>query len=127
MAEPLEISIQRANTRWFIAAKPSQIVLTPYVRSRVASGGWKYTAQDARDPQTFRIIEQSASGRAPQVTLTDGTQRAADFLLLGDIDVTVEIDDRWVLTDDAGRYWDVRDVVRSNGYEVRAWVVELGR
>jgi hypothetical protein len=118
-----ELELNRENTAAFIAARPTQIVLTPVKRTRTGTKGFKDEDQPVRKVQTFRIIENGAP-RNPVTRGENGTQREVDFMLLGLHDAIVEVNDHWE-TD--GRQWRVDEVVRSNGYEQRALVVERGR
>lgn len=120
-----ELKYQRLNTRAFIATKPSSLILVPIIRTKTASMGHRDTEGEPRDPQTFRIIELGANTAPPIIQLTDGQQREADFWLLGEHDAVCEINDFWVAED--GRVWEVGDIVRDNGYEMRALVSERGK
>lgn len=120
-----ELAIHRANTADFIGQRPTSLTLTPYERQRTDGGGFKFVQLPPRPPQTFRIIELGMKS-APQILqLTDGQQRVVVFWLLGAHDAAVERDDFWTARD--GREWRVGDVIRSNGYETRAVVVERGK
>lgn len=124
--DTLELELHRENTLAFIAYRPSTITLIPKtVRVRTASGGWTDADAPPRQPQTFRIIEQGARNQPPVIRTQDGKVRIVDFMLLGAFDATVEIDDSWTASD--GRVWEIGDVIRDNGYEVRALVAERGR
>lgn len=123
--DPFELDINRQNTRYFIAARPSVIILTPQTREDTPSGGFKFVDGVPRLAQEMRIIEIGLNQAVPVLTLQDGKQRDAEFLLLGNFDAIVEIDDYWVADD--GREWIIGDVIRSNDYEVRALVAERGR
>lgn len=120
-----ELRINRLNTTVFIAARPSEIALQTQRRERTAGAGFKLVPDYPREPQTFRIIELGTQTTPPIVTLTDGKQREVAFWLLGEHDAQVARDDYWVAED--GREWLVGDIVRPNGYETRALVVERGR
>jgi len=127
---PVELRYHRTNTTAFIAVKPSVITLTPRDRVRQPSGGFKYVDKAVRAAQVFRIIELGANQTPPIIQLTDGTQREAEFWLLGQWDALVDIDDYWTAVDPGTgneRTWIVGDIVRPNGYETRALVVERGQ
>ena len=123
--DAMELSLHIENTAAYIAYKPSVIILTPVTKVETASKGYKKVDGNPRDPQTFRIIELGLNQTPPIITLTDGKQREAEFLLLGMPDAAVAIDDHWTAAD--GREWSVGDIVRENGYETRALVVERGK
>lgn len=120
----IELELQKANTKAFIDAKPSVVVLTPRTRERTKSGGFSYVLGTPRAPQTVRVIELGMTSSAPVVQLTDGSQREQTFWLLGESDAVFAVDDVW---SDDGRDWQITEVVRSNQYEQRAVVVERGR
>lgn len=121
--DAVELDIQSANTVAFIAERPVSLTLTPTEKTRTPAGGWKKTEGTARSAQTFRIIEPSIRTTPPQVKLQDGSLREVAFWLLGAVGTIVEQDDHWT---DGMRKWLVADVIRDNGYEVRAIVVEDG-
>lgn len=123
--DPIELQVHIDNTIAYIGYKPSEIVLTPVEREKTGSGGYREVDQEERPAQTFRIIEVNSS-TPPILTLTDGKQREADFLLLGAPTVDIAVNDHW-LDEATGREWLVGDIVRSNLYEVRALVVERGK
>lgn len=123
--DAIELDMHRRNTEAFINAKPVSIILTPQVKTRQASGGYKLADGVARAPQTFRIVELGLNQTPPILQLTDGKQREAEFLLLGLHNASIAIDDYWTASD--GREWLVGDIVRSNLYETRALVTERGR
>ena len=122
--DQMELRIHRANTTAFIAVKPSTIVLQSIeTKERTKSGGFKRIQGGPREPQVFRLIELSGTN-IPIQQATDGEQREEEFQLLGDWDAQVELDDWWMADD--GRSWRIREIKRSNQYEVRAMVVERG-
>ena len=123
--DPVELEINRANTASFIAARPSEIVLTPHTQEKTTVGGYKLIPGEPKSPQTLRVIELGANQSPPILTLTDGKQREASFWLLGMDDADIAINDTWLGED--GRTWRVGDVVRPNGYETRGLVVERGK
>ena len=120
-----ELYYHRLNTKEYIAVKPTSIVLIPEVRTKTAGGGYKTADGAPRPAQTMRIIELGVNQAPPIIRLTDGKQREADFWLLGEWNVACEIGDHWTAPD--GREWEVGDIVRPNGYEMRALVSERGK
>lgn len=123
--DAIELQLHRQNTSAFIAVKPTQIVLIPVERVRNSgSGGYKENDLLARSEQIFRIIEVSTSSTPPIITLSDGKMREAEFLLLGEHDAAIAVNDHW---SDGAREWIVGDIVRANGYETRALVAERGK
>lgn len=128
--DPVELQYHRLNTEAFINVKPTSIALIPQEKQDTPSGGYKLVDLPARVSQTFRIIELGANQSPPIVRLTDGTQREANFWLLGKFDAAIDINDWWEAADPSTgnvRQWLVGDIVRSNGYEVRGLVTERGK
>ncbi len=123
--DAFELGIHRDNTAAFIAANPSSVDLIPIAsKVRTPSGGYTVTKGEPRGPQVMRIIEPSSRATPATVKLQDGTEREVAFWLLGVHDAAVAIGDSWTATD--GRKWEVGDIIRSNHYEVRALVAEVG-
>ena len=122
---PVELQYHRINTTAFISMKPSIVTLIPQDKIRTPAGGYKFQDSAPRQPQVMRIIELGMNQTPPIIQLTDGTQREVDFWLLGEWDADIAVDDHWKNGDD--REWLVGDIVRPNGYETRALVVERGK
>lgn len=124
--DAMELKIHRENTIAFIAAKVSLISLIPISsRVRTPGGGWTVTDGTPRLPQPMRIIELGTNVSRPEITGQDGKQRMADFWLLAQHGAAMAVGDHWIAED--GRSWEVGDIVRDNGYEVRGLVAERGR
>lgn len=121
-----ELAAQILNTAAFIEANPTWIELIPRVRDRTPAGGWQWRDLAPRPIQKLRLIEQSGTSSPPMVATADGTQRQAEFMVLGLPDAEMGVDDHWkdLAT---GREWEIRDIVRPNGYEQRGLVVERGK
>lgn len=118
----LELAAKRDQTEWFIAANPTWLTLIPTKRTRTSSGAVTYVDQPPRPPQKLRIISMSASQKP---TLTDnGIEREIDLTLLGPWNAQIDIGDWW--RDGEGLFYEVLEMVPSNGYEVRALVVKKG-
>jgi hypothetical protein len=121
--DPIELKMNRLNTKAFIDAKPVQLVLQRADDQRTASGGrTKGQFKDVPE-QTFRIIEQGAPSAPQIINLTDGTAREVNFWLLGMHDADMQKGDSWR---ENGRDWIVGDIIRDNGYETRGLVTENG-
>lgn len=120
-----ELKIQKANTKAFIAANPTALVLIPRTRTN-GGGGNKWQDSPPRASQTFRIIDQTRTfGPQPGTVLTsDGQQRKVIYQLLGEADTTIGLYDYWV--DGQGIRWEVSDLVPFNQYERRAMVTRYG-
>lgn len=123
--DAVELGIHRDNTVAFINVKPTVISLLPIdTRERTPSGGWVDTPGEVRSPQTFRIIELNTQRQPPVLRTQDGKVREVNFWLLGAYDAAMAVGDTWTEGD---REWEVGDIVRDNGYEVRGLVVEHGK
>lgn len=117
-----ELRVNRKNTEAFIAARPTSIVLSRRTDARTGAGGRTPVFTPLLRAQRFRIIAQnSGSGYTPT---PDGTARRVEFTLLGSWDADVQVGDQW---EDQGRLWTVQDIVQTNGYELRAAIVQKGR
>lgn len=119
-----ELEINKKNTIAFIAAKPSQIALTPRVKEDTEGGGWRWEIGEPREEQTLRIIELGMQVTPPVIQLTNGKQRTVEFWLLGSFDAVMDKGDFWESED--GRVWEIGDIIRDNGYETRGLVAERG-
>lgn len=121
MRSAAELKSLRAGTKAFIAANPVEIALIP--RNRITNGaGTTFQDQPARALQTLCLIDQSTS-RSPVpgvVQTSDGRERLVEFILLGEHNAKVELNDYWT---DASGTWEVAQIFPANQYELRAAVV----
>jgi hypothetical protein len=123
----LELWVQRYNTAQFIDAEPVRIALTPRKEMRTPAGGVETVELPARAAQTFKVIMISPAGGfiEQRNDAGGGTERRADFILLGKWDAVVDVGDYW--HDEYGQRWEVTSIIPYNGYEVRANVESYGR
>jgi hypothetical protein len=122
---PVELEVNRRNTRRFIAADPIFIVLSVGERIRQPGGGYRRVKVGERPQQRFKLIMVSPAGGSIDQLTSDGTERRVDFVLLGEYDAQVAVGDWW---DDArGNRYEVLSLIPSNGYEVRANVSATGK
>jgi len=121
--DEIELKVNRLNTKAFIAAKPVTLKLLRAAEVRTPSGATRKGAAAPINDQVFRIIEQGSPSAPQQIVTVDGTARNVSFMLLGLHDADVKKGDTWREGD---RDWEVGDLVRPNGYETRALVVESG-
>lgn len=125
-APTAELAHQIRNTEAFIAARYTDLVLTP--RSQVRSGsGTSWQDGPPKPAQRVRIIDQS-SARSPEPGLVrgaDGVQRRVEYMLLGMPEADFALYDTW--TDAAGVVWELAELFPFNGYERRAKVVRYGQ
>lgn len=127
MTSDAELKVNRRNTAEFIDVTPVAIVLTPQRQVRTPTGGFAIASDPARAPQTFRIIDLTtgyATERLPPQRTIDGIERSAEFMLLGNWDVSIARYDTW--TDANMNRWEITSVYPNNGYERRAVVVRHG-
>lgn len=120
-----ELRINRLNTSAFIAADPLRLVLRARASSRTATGAIDAQAYAERPEQRFKLIMQSPAGGSIEQRTDDATERQVDFVLLGEWNAQVAVDDFW--EDVLGQRWEVRSLNPYNGYEIRANVEAHGR
>jgi len=121
MFSQAELKIHKANTKAFIATNPSVLQLIP--RTRIKDGsGTRFMNGTPRDPQTFKLIDQSTSRNTipGKIRTSDGVERLIDYILLAESDALVELWDYWA---DSDGTWEVGEIYPSNQYEIRAAVV----
>lgn len=112
------LRVMTEQTRKFIAENPTDVVLSRRVESDDGSGGTSLGPAVAQDPQTMRIVPQSASA-ASEVRTTSGEMLKPTAVLIALPDANVERGDSLVI--DGIRHevaW-----VRRLGYEISADVV----
>ena len=118
----MEQEVMRNLTLQFIQNDPTDIQLTPHIRTGQPGGGFKNIPQPKRRSQTFKLINQgSGSGKSVQ---GDGINTSNDMILLGLFDAKIAIGDTW--TDPDGITWSVTGLIPRNGYEVKATVTAQG-
>lgn len=121
----LEQTVQRKLTHEFIMTMPVTITLRPRNKVKTPAGGFTWQETVPRAAQVMRLCEPSTMGGGmprPIVT-TDGIQREIEFMLLGEWDASIGVND--VFTHD-GHDWEIVQVAQSNGWEQRALVTRLG-
>lgn len=126
MSNESELRINRINTVRFIAARPTEVILTPVLKVKTSSGGWRYEDQPDRPVQTLRIIDLNApSGNSPgMLTATDGRQLKVVSQLLGPYDAEMAVGDHWL--DENGKRCEIGELLPYNSYERRAQVIRYG-
>lgn len=117
------LTIQREQTRHFIAYDPQSIVLIPTVYSMTAQGGQSESAGSPRDAQDMRLIALNPQQRIT-ITTSGGRERIIDFHLLGTYDAEMEVGDHWLDAD--GNRYEVVHIDAGHGYEKKGYV-ELHR
>jgi hypothetical protein len=114
----------RANrriTKAFIEANPVCVVLTPYTKEELDTGGWKYIAGEAREEQTMRLIDPYSP--APIQKTIDGLERTVNVELMGETCSEMAIHDRF--TQD-GIDFEVTTLWNNKWGANRAWAVRRG-
>lgn len=123
--DPVELKVNRLNTKAFIDANPTMVTLVPQAMQKTGTGT-KYVAQTPRLPQVMRIIDQTRTfGPEPGTAVGgDGKQRKLEYQLLGEWDAEMGLHDFWV--DANGIRWEIADLLPDQDYERRAQVIRYG-
>lgn len=119
-----ELRAQARQTRSFILSDPASLIFSREKREETSDGGWRVVPDYTVPEQVGKVCELSG-GRGvenPRVT-ADGKMRVADFLLVMEVGADVEVADTFMLN---GKKWEVIEVGRSLGYEVRLLVAQYG-
>jgi hypothetical protein len=121
------IEINRTLTSWFISQDPVDVVLTPRVTGRTASGATATTDGPPRPAQrvTFVYGGNTGAGRAGIVEAGDGRDRMFSYVMVMEWDAEIEIADHF--TDQEGQHWEVEEILPLNGYEIKATMRSYGR
>ena len=125
MQDPMELLVNRMNTKAFIDADSITVTLVPRTAARAPTGGVIQTDGAPRAPQIFKLIMQSPAGGSIEQRTDDGTERQVDFVLLGEWDAVIAVGDWW--EDVRGNRWEVRALIPTNNYETRAVVEAHGK
>ena len=115
----------RDVTHWFIMTDPTPISLIPVAKIQQPSGGYKSVSLAPRPLQHFKLIYQSGIGDGI-IEAQDGNVRRYDFVMVGEWDAVVEIDDYWIDPARDNFHWRVKGFQPYNGYEVKVGVVGFG-
>lgn len=121
----IELSVNRFNTRAFIAADPLSLTLQVRGSVRTPSGAYARERQSERPEQTFKLIMQSPAGSSIEQRTGDGTERQVDYILLGEWNAQIAVGDYW--DDQEDQRWEVKALVPTNDYETRAVVEAHGK
>lgn len=123
ITNPIELKVQRDQTRAFIDANHEVIVLTPRLKVKTSTGGTAWENQPVREPQKFHVGERNSTART-DTRVPGGERREEEFTLVGLWDSVIEAND---IFDLGGAQWEVAKVEWENGYERRAAVTRFGR
>lgn len=123
---PAEVDQNRLLTTWFIAQDPTWVVLQRRVELRTLSGATKFVPGATLDAQRVKLIYggNTGGGRAGIVRTGDGTERMFSYIMVMEWDADVEPGDFWV--DAKDQWWEVEEVLPTNGYEIKATVRSYG-
>lgn len=113
LSSTLEKTIHRNGTKRFIAADPTDIVLIPKAGAWV-NGTKSLSPSAPRASQRFKLIWSDESGIVRE---TPNGVRRFDFVLLGEYNAVVEIDDTFDFADSKYR---ITYIYPFNDYEVKA-------
>lgn len=119
----------RKATEIAIKIDPREIILIPYAKTKMPSGGYDYVAGTPRAAQTFVIEpnESTISGIAASsggIAGGDGgSAHQWSYYLVGRYDSEMEIGDRWT---DGDTLYRIISIQPKNDYEKRAVVTAFG-
>lgn len=120
-----EIVTNRQLTHAFIMMDPTEIALVPVEKEEQPSGGFTNVDLPPRPVQVFKVINQT--GDASGIVPGEGVRaRKYDFVLVGEWDATIRLDDFWEDPANEGSFWVVTDLTPYNGYEVKARITQSG-
>ena len=117
----IELTLHRIGTKQFIDADPTNIILIPQASQAVA-GTKKFVEGPPRAEQKFKIIWADDNGIVRKVG-NDGGVRKFDFIIVGEHDAVVAINDFWK---DGDQKFVIEYVFPSLGYEVKAGGISHG-
>lgn len=124
MTNPLEISLQKLNSQWFIDANPTDLVLLRAGMVANGAGGARRGPEAALTAQKVRLLAGaggSGSGVA-QTALTDGETTRSSLIVFGIPGLDIQDEDRFVHN---GKTYEVSEVAIIGGYAVKATAVSL--
>lgn len=113
----------RALTKVFIDIAPVTIELIPRASTADGTGGRLKPTGAPRQSQVFSLLEPSSSGYGEPLVTSDGKQYTVDFMLLGEYNSTMEVDDVFTY---GGKEYKIVAIMPDNGYEKRAVVLKHG-
>jgi len=117
------LEIQQELTHWFIMQDPTVVQLIPKERVRQPNGSFTVTDGAPRPQQIVKMIFPAGNSDGI-IDSGDGNEREYDFIVVGEWDATIKLDDYWV--DPSGQKYIVTGVSAYNGYEVKANIKSFG-
>lgn len=121
-----ELQANKEMTHWFIQSDPTVVSLVPRERVKQPSGGFKWAEMPPRAPQSVKMIPQGGS-LGGIVTAEDGVNRRYDFVMLGEWNAIIKLNDIFRDPIQADVFWEVTGMEPFNGYEVKARVSAYGK
>lgn len=121
-----ELQANKEMTHWFIQSDPTVVSLVPREQVKQPSGGFKWTDLPPKPPQTVKMIPQGGS-LGGIVTAEDGTNRRYDFVMVGEWNANIHINDYFQDPHQKDVMWQITGMEPFNGYEVKARVSAYGR
>lgn len=119
----IDLEEQRRLTTTFIEFDPVTITLIPREQISDGQGGKKKVNGTPRTPQIFTLIEPGNSGQFEPYYAESGEQYTVQFLLLGEYDAIIAVDDVFKLD---GKDYKIVALMPDNKYEKRAVVLKHG-
>lgn len=113
----------RADTLRFIRMAPMTITLRKSTKESDGSGGQVVVADGTRPAQVFTLLEPRNSNYLQKLTTAEGTNTTYDFMLLGEWNAVVGLNDEFTYD---GLVYRVENILPNNGYETRAMVLRTG-
>lgn len=111
------LSYLRYTTRQYIESDPTPVTLIRKVKVAKPGGGHDFTKVPISE-QIFRFINQDITvGMAYSVS--DDISRRFSYVMLGEHDADIEINDSWVEGD---RQYKIEGIIPNNGWENRCYV-----
>lgn len=121
MSSNVETEMQRKQTKAYIAADPTTVILNRAETVPNGAGGFTHGAPSARSPQVCKFI--APSDTATERQMLDGQMVQVDWVLLFEYDADVKRGD-WFFQD--GIKYEVVTVRHTGRYEVKAEVTNRG-
>jgi hypothetical protein len=118
-----ELNVQRKLTKAFIDTMPRSLVLTPRTRSTTIAGGYVYVLGTPKPAQVLRLVEADRGQLEDPIRTQDGLERSNAYMLLGEWDADIEVDDIFTFEGDD---FTVIQMYYDNGWEIRAKVTRHG-
>ena len=117
----VELKLHRIGTKRFIDSDPSEVILTPRT-PQIVAGTKRFVDGVPRAKQRFKIVWAGDNGIV-RIPGQEGGVRRFDFIIVGEHDAIVDINDFWKV---GNQEFTIEYVFPSLGYEVKAGGVSHG-